>query len=318
MNIIHISKTPLAGSPSRLSEELNKLDNVFSCAFIERDYPGELSGKFIGSSIILDKYSISILAKRMETADICHIHNDLTCETIDLVLSNATNCKFVYHVHSPLREGPLFFNNYKAMGIDFAHNIVVGQYHPRHYQDFTPVLNIVPFKPNSAPCTLEKKVRILFSPSHTRIGGRWNDKTSINLEQALSLLSQRNDVEVIIPGKLSPSALFELRRTCHITIDEIVTGSYHQISLEGLAAGNVVINNSDYLSNMFLEKLSTANSPPPFLRLNNKNITQGLIELLDNKEKIVEIQSASLKYYKKFLNPSKTAQRLMKIYKGEL
>lgn len=318
MNIIHIAKTPLAGSPCRLSEELNKLDDVFSSTFIERDYPGELSGKFIGSSIVLDKYSTSILAKRIEATDICHIHNDLTSETIDIILSRATHCKFIYHVHSPLREGPLFFNNYKSMGIDFSHNIVVAQYHPRHYQDFTPVLNIVPFKPNKAPCPLDNRIRILFSPSHTRIGGRWNDKTSANLEQALSLVAQRKDVEVIMPGKLSPSALFELRRTCHITIDEIVTGSYHQISLEGLAAGNVVINNSDYLSNSFLEMISNADSPPPFLKLNNNNIFQRLIELLESKDKIIELQSASLAYYKKFLNPSKTANRLMKIYKGEI
>ncbi|HCR3092078.1 TPA: glycosyltransferase, partial [Escherichia coli] len=182
----------------------------------------------------------------------------------------------------------------------------------------TPVLNIVPFKPNKAPCPLDNRIRILFSPSHTRIGGRWNDKTSANLEQALSLVAQRKDVEVIMPGKLSPSALFELRRTCHITIDEIVTGSYHQISLEGLAAGNVVINNSDYLSNSFLEMISNADSPPPFLKLNNNNIFQRLIELLESKDKIIELQSASLAYYKKFLNPSKTANRLMKIYKGEI
>jgi len=318
MNIVHIAKTPLAGSPGRLSEELSKIDNVFSSSFVERDYPGELSGKFLGNSIILDNSSLSILATKIKKADICHIHNDLTSDTINLILSCATNCKFIYHVHSPLREGPLFFNNYKAMGIDFSHNLVVAQYHPRHYQDFIPVMNIVPFKPNNIPCPLDEKIRILFSPSHVRTGGRWNDKTSPALDQALALVNQRSDVEVITPGKLSPSALFELRRTCHITIDEIVTGSYHQISLEGLAAGNVVINNSDPLSNLFLEMISGAESPPPFLTLNNKNIFQKLNNLLDNKDEIIKIQQQSLHYFKEFLQPYKSANRLMEIYRDDI
>ncbi|MCF5866928.1 hypothetical protein [Aeromonas veronii] len=318
MNIVHIAKTPLAGSPSRLSDELNKVDNVHSVCFIERDYPGELSGKFIGSSIVIDKTTLSLLINKVEDADICHIHNDLSRDTLNLILANAESCKFIYHVHSPLREGPLFFNNYTSMEVDFDAKIVVAQYHPRQYQDFIPVLNIVPFKPSTAPSPLGGKIRILFSPSHSRTGGRWNDKTSPELERALNLISKRDDVEVIIPGKLSPSALFELRRTCHITIDEIVTGSYHQISLEGLAAGNVVINNSDALSNMFLEMIANANTTPPFLTLNNKTILAGLTELLNNRDSISQLQKMSLAYYKKHLQPSKTASRLISIYKGEI
>ncbi|MFM5100814.1 hypothetical protein ACEUA1_03190 [Aeromonas veronii] len=318
MNVIHIAKTPLAGSPGRLSDELNKIDAINSVCFIERDYPGELSGKFIGSSIVIDKTTASLLTKKIEDADVCHIHNDLSRDTLNLILANAERCKFIYHVHSPLREGPLFFNNYTSMGVDFDAKVVVAQYHPRQYQDFIPVLNVVPFKPSAVPSPIGEKIRILFSPSHSRTGGRWNDKTSPELERALNLLSKRDDVEVIIPGKLSPSALFELRRTCHITIDEIVTGSYHQISLEGLAAGNVVINNSDALSNIFLEMTSNADMPPPFITLNNKNILSGLTALLEDREKIAQLQRRSLSYYKKNLQPMKTAARLISIYKGEI
>ncbi|MFM5253289.1 hypothetical protein ACEUBK_04030 [Aeromonas hydrophila] len=318
MNIVHIAKTPLAGSPGRLSDELNKLEGIYSTCFIERDYPGDLSGKFISSSIIIDKNTAPLLAKKISDADICHIHNDLTSDTLNLMLSSAEKCKFIYHVHSPLREGPLFFNNYSSMGVDFYAKIVVAQYHPRQYQTFTPVLNIVPFKPSAAPAPLEGKIRILFSPSHGRTGGRWNDKTSPELERALNLVSKRDDVEVIIPGRLSPAALFELRKTCHITIDEIVTGSYHQISLEGLAAGNVVINNSDDLSNIFLEMISNADTPPPFITFNNNNILTGLVELLNDKDKLSKIQKRSLSYFKKHLHPARTASRLVRIYKGEI
>ncbi|EJY3568887.1 hypothetical protein OGB53_004665, partial [Escherichia coli] len=290
MNIVHISKTPLAGSPNRFSDELNKLDTVQSVCFIERDYPGDLCGKFIGSSIIINQNTKPLLIDVVSKADVCHIHNDLSHEIINLILSNCKQCKFIYHVHSPLREGPLFFYNYESMGIDFFRKIVVAQYHPRLYQDFIPLLNIVPFKPNLSPTPITDKIRIIFSPSHNRVGGRWNDKTSTELRNALNLISKKGDIELVIPDKLSPHTLFELRRSCHITIDEIVTGSYHQISLEGLAAGNVVINNSDCLSNTFLEQVAEADSAPPFIIMNNRNVTHKLNELINNRDEIIKIQ----------------------------
>lgn len=150
------------------------------------------------------------------------------------------------------------------------------------------------------------------------MGGRWNDKTSTELRNALNLISKKDDIELVIPDKLSPHTLFELRRSCHITIDEIVTGSYHQISLEGLAAGNVVINNSDCLSNTFLEQVAEADSAPPFIIMNNKNVTHKLNELINNRDEIIKIQHSSLSYYNSFLLPGKTISRLLQIYNGEI
>ncbi|HBX14361.1 MAG TPA: hypothetical protein DEF92_16500 [Leclercia adecarboxylata] len=319
MNIVHISKTPLAGSPGRLSDETNKINEISSLAFIEKDYPGELSGKFIYNSILLDCLSSwNLLKHSIKFADIIHIHNDISMECLHIILNQNPTSKFVYHVHSPLREGPLFFEVYKTLGIDFYKKIVVGQYHPRHYPDFIPLLNIVPFKTNSNVKDINDKIRILFSPSHTRMGGRWNDKVSIELDRTLKLLDKDKRFEIITPNKISPSALFELRRTCNITIDEITTGSYHQISLEGLAAGNVVINNSDFFSNIFLETLSNSSEHVPFIRMNNKNVSRKLPELLSAPEEIYHIQKQSLKFYKKNLSPQKTASRLIDIYKGKI
>ncbi|MBW9399806.1 hypothetical protein FHC51_08245 [Leclercia sp. EC_58] len=319
MNIVHISKTPLAGSPGRLSDEINKQNEISSLAFIEKDYPGELSGKFIYNSVVLDCLSSwDLLKYSVKSADIIHIHNDVSTECLHLILNQNPTSKFVYHVHSPLREGPLFFEVYKTLGIDFYKKIVVGQYHPRHYSDFIPLLNIVPFKATSSVKNVDDKIRILFSPSHTRTGGRWNDKVSAELDRTLKLIAKDKRFEIITPSKISPSALFELRKTCNITIDEITTGSYHQISLEGLAAGNVVINNSDFFSNIFLETLSSSSEHVPFVRMNNKNVSRKLPELLSRPEEIYSMQKQSAKFYKKYLSPQKTANRLIDIYKGKL
>ena len=319
MNIVHISKTPLAGSPGRLSDEVNKINGVSSLAFIEKDYPNELGGKFIYNSILLDSTCTwDILSAAIKSCDICHIHNDIGHDTAKFIMNQEPACEFIYHVHSPLREGPLFFEAYKFMGIDFYKKIVVGQYHPRHYHDFIPLLNTVPFKAAASPMSTDGDIRILFSPSHRRTGGRWNDKVSSELDSALNLIAKTQSVEIVSPSKLTPTTLFELRKTCHITIDEIATGSYHQISLEGLAAGNVVINNSDYFCNTHLELLSKSNESVPFVRMNNKNVFERLSLLLKDKKQISSIQEKSLGFYKKNLSPQRTASRLLDIYKGNI
>jgi hypothetical protein len=49
-------------------------------------------------------------------------------------------------------------------------------------------------------------------------------------------------VETIRARPLDHSQVLEIKRRAHIVIDECVTGSYHRNSLEGLAAGCVVVN----------------------------------------------------------------------------
>ena len=49
-------------------------------------------------------------------------------------------------------------------------------------------------------------------------------------------------LDVIRDRQLDHAKVLEMKRAAHIVIDECVTGSYHRNSLEGLAAGCVVVN----------------------------------------------------------------------------
>src|SRR5262249_10891306 len=49
-------------------------------------------------------------------------------------------------------------------------------------------------------------------------------------------------LEVMRRSQLSHAESLAMKRRAHIVIDECVTGSYHRNSLEGLAAGCVVVN----------------------------------------------------------------------------
>lgn len=81
----------------------------------------------------------------------------------------------------------------------------------------------------------------IYSPDHHMY---WHSKgyteTMRTLEKLAALYLIR--LEVIRDRQLPHAEVLELKRRAHIVIDECVTGSYHTNSLEGLAAGCVVIN----------------------------------------------------------------------------
>lgn len=315
MKIIHLSKTPLAGSPSRISDALNQYTDCESYHFIEADYPGELKGRMTDRSltISLENGEYWLFKKLMKEADIVHIHNEISESTIELLGLCSENCKFIYHVHSPLREGPLFTELCGSIGIDFDQKLVVAQYHPRLYQDYTPVLNLVPFIPSLNILGENEIPKLLFSPAHRRIGGRWNDKVSEGLLLALESLNKFKKIELIDVSAKTPYELFVLRKHCHITIDEIVTGSYHQISLEGLAAGNLVINNSDYFSDLFLS-ITSDGYEIPFVKSDSDGIYDLLTSYLDYPDKIRSKQTESYNFFNSFLLPKNVIQKYKQIY----
>lgn len=72
----------------------------------------------------------------------------------------------------------------------------------------------------------------------------WHGKGYETTLRVLDRLSRRHDirVETIRGAQVSHAASLAMKRRAHIVIDECVTGSYHRNSLEGLAAGAVVVN----------------------------------------------------------------------------
>lgn len=313
-NLLHISPTPLVGSPIKINKLCkNHFNN--SNVIIFNDYPGKLKGLFSGEAIEFNKKTEELCIKLIQEADIIHIHNFLTEEQENLILKNSKDeVIFIYQVHSPLREGPIFVKYYKGSKIPFQKKLVVGQYQPRLYKDFEFVPNIVLKKPSINLIKEDEKPIIIFSPSHRR-DGKWNKKLSEKLEKILLYLRNLNLIHLIIAEGLKPEILFAYRKKAHISIDEIVTGSFHQVSLEGLCAGNVVINNSDIFTNIVLENIVNTKESVPFYKLNEYNIEDKLLYLINNKELIREYQIKSYKFYNKYLLPEKLILKYINIYK---
>jgi hypothetical protein len=318
--ILHISPTPLVSAPEKIVDCLKRYSRFKSELVLLNDYPGELKGKFSKNAIFYTQNNHDVVKGFIEKASIIHIHNFLPENFINtfkelLLLSSA---KLVYQVHSPLREGPVFYDFGKYSSIDFDESLVVAQYHSRLYPCHIPVPNIINFEAGISLIEDEDIPVILFSPAHNRTGGRWNDKTCNELDATLDALQKLKLCKVIYAKGLTPYELFALRKTAHITIDEIVTGAFHQVSLEGLAAGNVVVNDADWFSCKQLQSYAEQNEEPPFLRVNKDNAYEVLLNLVTNKSKIRELQSRSYQYHIENLKPDFLINNFVDVYERVL
>jgi hypothetical protein len=318
INVIHFSPTPIVGSPSKISLA-QELIGMKSTSIVLSDYPTKtsLADKFIDNSIVLDRADSLILDyvnEALNEANIIHIHNDLPNDKVDWIRKKSKKSTFVYKVHSPLREGPLYYNRADFIGLPFSAYLAIAQYQPRHYPQYQVVPNLVLHRPSIRLRNQGEKLRILFTPAHKR-GGRWNSKYSPRLEEVLKSLQELNLVEWIeLKQPLHPNQVMLIRRNCHLTIDEIVTGAYHQVSLEGLCAGNIVINRADYFSKAMLANFNDSFSLPPFYYADEKTIDEVLLELATNVDKCRELQILSFEYYKTHLTPDNLVTRYKDIY----
>lgn len=317
LSIVHLSNTPLVGAPGFLASA-QRLNGLNSEWVLLSDYPNHQSEKFITTALPWFKGGLlaSLAEQLLEQCDIVHLHNDLPFDLIPHFSRLAKKARWIYHVHSPLKEGPLFIPRDKDIGIPFYEKLVVAQYQPRIYPNFIPVPNIIYAPPSYTLRKPGEILRVIFSPTHNR-GGRWSDKGSSLTTRVLRELEGSGILKAILPDKiLSPENLMILRRSCHVTIDEIITGAFHMTSLEGLCAGNVVINNSDFFSLMTVSRACGSTEFPPFIISNKNNLIDTLIQLSQDPFKTSQIQLSGFNYFNKWLHFSKIVDRYISIYEN--
>jgi hypothetical protein len=319
-SILHVSKTPLVGAPGKIACALERHSAFRAASIIGEDYPAPLKGLFVGDAILYSEEPMvhELCADMVRRADVIHVHNDLTDPLVRLLAAEArTDCRFVYQVHSPLREGPLFFDRSATLGFEWAAKLSIPHYPQRFFSDYRLVPNIV--IPRASVRVLGgESVRVVFSPAHRRQGLRWGDKVSDELKNALVVLRSMRAAEVYEVRGMSPGTLMELRRTTHITIDEIATGAFHQVSLEGLCAGNVVVNAADYFALASLRMAVRAEDDPPFVCIEPADAGEALLDLVRDRDRIRQLQRASHEYYETYLRPERLVTFFDAIYEEAL
>jgi hypothetical protein len=296
---------------------LNRYTEYEAALIVGQDYPKPLAGMFLGESILYSNQPpISEISEELvRHADVIHVHNDLTQPLHQLVSRAARrSCRFVYQVHSPLREGPLFFDRSESLGFELAAKLTIPHYPQRFFPDYRLVPNLILFKPSVRPLGKEEPVRVIFSPAHRRTGLRWGDKVSESLTRALGALEALGAAKVIDVQGMLPVALTELRRTTHVSIDEIATGAFHQVSLEGLAAGNAVVNGADFFALQSLKMICRTTDDLPFVHLTDGDVGPGLMALVRDRERLRSLQQASYDFFMEHLRPEKLIRHFTAVY----
>jgi hypothetical protein len=173
--------------------------------------------------------------------------------------------------------------------------VVVAQYQATlaEFSGWQPVPNPVPlweerFQPGSKGPTID----ICYTPSgaHERYASNhrlyWHAKGFETTHRVLDLLSRRYGITAYSTrhSQISHAASLNLKRKAHIVIDECVTGSYHRNSLEGLAAGCVVVNGLGIrpeIMEMF-RRCSNLTGDSPFVYATLETLERTLLRLIES------------------------------------
>lgn len=313
MNVLHISQTPLVAAPQKISSALNTYTDVHSNCLVVKDYEGSKANIFSDQSLIF--HENDYIYDVIEKSDVIHIHNDIEKKISAILKEVAKEKVYIYQTHSYLREGPLYYDRSEYLPFDFKKKLVIAQYQPRVYPEFTMVPNLI-LHDASYHENWNNPVKILYSPAQRNTYGRWGTKYSSKLEKVLIDMENNDNVQIITASGVHPNELYRLRKTADITIDEIFTGGFHQISLEGLCAGNAVINAADFFSLEIARAVADRNETPPFVFASESNIEEVLLDLINNRHKLNSVKKQSYDFFVHNLDPKKLINKYVDIYKS--
>jgi hypothetical protein len=285
----------------------------------------------------------------LRNADLVHIHNRWTKQKLFHLWPEALAIvkakPKVLQFHSP--RDALLKDTPDSFALECP-KLVVAQYQWRFYQDATPVPNVVPLddawhtpawsvtKPtgttawsldlgSSLPGSTDgspygkyttgslhdgRPLSVAFSPSNLTDRG-WDNK---GYRATRELLRKMPDIDHrIFVGMELPKLLLE-RKSAHVVIDEVMTGSYHMVSLEALAQGQVAIANLDSKTVDALE-LVTGTRRHPWTCCSLRELPD-VLRQLQNDRRLLELRMlGSRRYIEKYWDPFRVTQLYQEAYK---
>lgn len=314
LNIVHFSRTPSAGSPIRLVEAL-RTHTDYNVNLIDLDRFGLYDHDIIFNED-LDK-AVEIANK----ADIIHFHHYIDINNEDFYPINFKSLKkrgviFLRHY----RTEPRLTAQYAGVRIDDLYSksipsLVVGQYMERFYPTSMVVPNIIP-EQNKFYIPNNNNEGIYFSPTfeHSAWTHRWDTKGKPEVLKMLLHLKKDKNIKIITHNKLPLKEVLISKQYAQIIIDDIITGSYHISSLEGLSMGKVVLSYLDNRTRYVINKLSGSENCP-IVNVHLNDAYEKLIWLLNNEDIINKTSADSRKWFKKYWSEKKMINKYSDIYK---
>jgi hypothetical protein len=319
-NILHLSDTPLSGSPIRITQLTNKYSEkyrarhiVFNKRVRNRLFDVDIAGAEITKEEFID---------RINWADVIHYHNRWKRQEIFARFGMTPPDKpSVIQMHSP-RDSEDFREELDSK-VPLA---IVAQYQPREWPELNYIVpNVVdiwdermlPRKgfdglPYFSSRELPRKTPIIsYTPSNVT-AKNWDDKGYNLVMPILQNLKKEGKVILqVVTDKPHAEALL-LKKSGDVGIDEIATGSYHLSGLEYVAMGIPCICNLDGYTLKTLRDVSGSDTTP-FSLANRDNFNGVIRSLLTSNEHIYAGQKARM-WMEKYWNPAALLKHYEEMY----
>lgn len=316
MRILHLSSTPLSGSPIRISALLSKYGGVESRHIVWRDKLGyrDFGYDIAGSKAMLETLRYMIY----EWADVLHFHNRWKRQEVFKALGSPPPSKpSVIQIHSP-KDSEDFSEEVRS-GIPIA---VIAQYHVRQWPEHRYLLpNVVDiYHKDYLPAYEGRKLNfaitgrpvVSYAPSNTTLTG-WNDKSYGSVAPVLKRMRLSGQITYQLLQQMPFDLVMEAKKMADLGIDEISTGSYHLSSLEYLSLGAACFANIDELTEKAIKDVTGAVALP-WVKADKDSFERVLRTIL--KEKIwTTLGEDSRLWMEKYWDPHKLCEHYTNMYK---
>lgn len=309
MNVLHLSETPLSGSPDRIVKVLNAYSDICARHLVwntkarSRSHPTDINSSELSYDEVVDW---------LEWADTIHYHNRYERQSIfqeyDLKPPKVPS---VIQIHSP-RDSEDFSEEINS-GIPLA---IVGQYQPRQWEKELSFIvpnvvdinskDMMPVKREKGPMPF-----VTFAPSSTN-GHGWDDKGY----SWISPIMKRWKLSGRIKYKLIHAVPWEqamaIKQTCDIGIDDLNTGSYHLSALEYLSMGIATYCYTDEKTEAVVKDLTGADSLP-WLSKGRSSFEESIIKIMASG-KYKSIGEESRAWMEKYWSPDLLVEKYIDMY----
>jgi hypothetical protein len=311
MNILLVSETPVAGTVVRFNDALESYVNgATSFPFVLKNYKNSPFDLPYGQmSSLLDWPTI--LGNYTKAADHVIFHNCTNQSLIDLVKSFIRpSTTTSYHLHSAPFEAPLFGFDIITEN-NFDHIFSVAQGHQRFHKHSIGIANIIPdIKIFDGS---RKRQSALIGHLRTT-SARWSKKIPPQTLETLEPLLKKQNVELTTIKSLFNSdsvpyqTFVQSVQSFNYVIDDVCSGLFHQLSLEGLKSGCIVFSAADEYSLDSFSKAAQSPTPPFDIVSSLDEIYEKIKYYENNPAKLVKKQLENLTYATEYLSERRVAK----------
>jgi SAM-dependent methyltransferase len=294
LRIVSYATTPVAGVPPILARSIAaRTPNECRTVWSDRHYGNGVS--FDGD--VEYKRDPGKAGELLAAADVVVLHNGKVAPQHERLLAGKALLTLAHNY---------IWNVDKRWVERGFPGLVVAQYQAAlpEFDGWTAVPNPVPLWESAyAPEEKEPPITICFTPSgrHESYppGHRlyWHSKGYITTTAILDRLAARYPLrlELIRSKQVAHAQSLAMKRRAHIVIDECVTGSYHRNSLEGLAAGAVVINGLGIRPGItdVLRRCTADDAGNPFVFADLSTLEATLVSLIEEGESALRERGAA-------------------------